>query len=102
MSEAGRIRFDQTSLENHAKEYCRKELILTHELIETLRTAALCAPTQYSSGTRRCLNDAERLANYFSKMNDALIEVGQLVEVTAKTMRDHLDIADEHLKALLR
>ena len=102
MSETGRIRFDQKALENHANEYCRNELKLANDLIETLRAAERCSSTQYSARTHRCVNDAERLANYFSKKNDALIEVGQLVEATSRTMLKRLDIADEHMKALLK
>ena len=102
MSDTDRIRFDQAALENHALEYCRKESRLTHELRDLLRAASLCAPPQNAARLRSCINDADRLARYFSKMNDTLIEVGQLVESTSRTMLEHLETADEHMKGLLK
>ena len=102
MTETGRIRFDANALDRHADEYCNKELRLTRELVDVLRNAALCAPIDYTARTRRLMNDADRLTRYFSKMSEALIESGQLVEATSKAVLERLEDADEKMKALLK
>jgi hypothetical protein len=101
MSNDGRLRFDANALDLHAEEYCKKELQLTRELVETLRVAASCAPVEYASRARGIMNDADQLRNYFSKMNEALVESGQLVEATSRAVLERLEEADEKVKALL-
>lgn len=101
MTDTERIRFDQAALENHADEYCNKEAKLAHELVEMLRIAASCAPMEYISRTRRIMNEADRLARYFSKMEDALIESGQLVEQLSKAVLERLEDAEEKTRSLL-
>lgn len=100
-SGADRIRFDQAALENHADEYCKKEAKLARELTEYLRIAASCAPTEYASRTRQLMNDADHLAQYFSRMGDALIESGQLAEQLSRTVLERLEEADEKMRSLL-
>ena len=102
MANSDWIRFDQAALDNHADDYCRRELYLSHELEDTLRNAALYAPMQYTSRTRRCMSETERVSRYFSKMNDTLVELGQLVNATSRAVLEHLETADEIMKALLK
>lgn len=101
MAAMDRLRFDAQALDQHADEYCNRELRLTRELTDTLRIAASCAPMEYVSRTRRLMNDADRLARYFSKMSNALIESGQIVEAYSKAVLEHLEDADEKMKKLL-
>lgn len=102
MSETGRIRFDQAALENHAKEYCQKELILSRELVETLHTVASYAPVKYSAQIRRIKNDADRMTLYFSKMIEALNKAGQMVDAYSMTEHEQLQDTDRLIKALLK
>ncbi len=101
MGEATRIRFDRNALEDHADQYCKKELKLARNLVDMLRLAASCAPIDAAPRVRRLMNDADRMARYFSEMNDALVESGQLVEATSKAVLERLEDADDKMKALL-
>ena len=101
MASHERIRFDRVALENHADEYCKEELRLSRELMDTLRIAAAYAPLDSVSRVRRLLNDADRLTRYFSQMRDALIESGHLVEETSKAVLERLEDADEKIKILM-
>ena len=102
MSTVDRFRFDSYALDRHADEYCKEELRLTRELVDILRIAASCSPVEYAARTRRLMNDADRLTRYFSKMSEALIESGQLVEAYFRVVLEHLEDADENMKILQR
>jgi hypothetical protein len=101
MSYDERLRFDQAALENHAEEYCKKELKLSRELVDALRFAASVAPLESAPRVRRVLNDVDHLKRYFSEIGDALVESGQLVEELSKTVLERLEDADAKMKALL-
>ncbi len=102
MTESGRIRFDGNVLYQHADDYCKKELRLAREWVEYLRVAASYAPVDYVPRIRRLMNDADRLRSYFSKMSDALIESGQLVDAASRAVLERLEDADDKVKTLLK
>lgn len=101
MPKTGIIRFDRSALENHSDEYCRKELRLSREMTDSLRSAASCAPPNYVSRARRIMNDADRMSRYFSEMRDALLKVGQMVDAESRSAHDQLEAADRSMKDLL-
>lgn len=102
MLETEELKFDRVALEDHSYEYCKKELRLTYELIDTLRVAVSCAPIDAAPRVRRLVREADRLSRYFSKMSDALIESGRLVEAFSQAVLERLEDADEKMKALLQ
>lgn len=102
MSYDGRIRFDANALDRHADEYCKKELRLTRELVETLRVAASCAPMEAVPRVRRIMNDTDHLARYFSEIGNALIEAGQRVQAVSQTMLERLESATADIETLLK
>ena len=96
------LRFDRSELEQHADEYCGKEAKLANELVETLRLAAYFAPVGSRYRVIQLMNDADRLARYFSAMSDALYEAGELVDEASKAVLERLEDSTSEINRLLQ
>ena len=96
------LRFDRNELEQHADEFCKRESKLSYDLVDLLRYAAYCAPLNSASRVRRLMNDADRLARYFSAMHNALYEAGEQVDVTSRAVLERLEDAESDIKRLLK
>lgn len=96
------LRFDRNELEQHADEFCKREMKLCYDLVDLLRNAAYCAPDNSVSRVRRLMNDADRLARYFSAMSNALYEAGEQVDVTSRAVLERLEDAEADIKRLLK
>jgi len=95
------LRFDSNELEQHAEEYCGNEARLAHDLTDQLRYAAYFAPVESAYRVRQLMDDADKMARYFSAMKNAFYEASDLVEGTSRAMLERLEEASAELEKLL-
>ena len=96
------ILFDKNDLEQHADEFCRREELLSNEMVDLLRAAEVFAPAAAAPRVRQLMNDADRMTRYFAAMKEALYEAGEQVEGTSRAVLERLEDSEAELNRLLQ